>query len=775
MADRILDGIRLIDLSSGLAGPVATRLLAEAGADVIKVEPPSGDWTRERASFASWNRSKRSAVLDLDSAADRDKLESLLAGADVLVHNYPPSQAAAFGLDDAGLVQRFPSLVVCSILGYPVNHPDAERSDHDLLVQARSGLMGEFMGYREGPVALRFPMPSWAAAYLGAAGVLTRLLVREGTGHGGSVHTSLLQGMLQTVSLFWNRAERPIATLFSSKEDQPPQLAMYECADGAWLQIMNPAERIDLSALPLVREVVAELAEADPTVGGRELNTRGATLDADLFKQVMRARTSEQWLAALRAGDVAVEPILTMGQMLDMPLLKDNDYVVEVDDPQWGRTLQAAAPFRTEPPSAVVSAAPRLGEHTAEVLERSVPDKKVGQPAGRLPEHPLTGLRVVDLGSYLAGPMAPMLMGDLGADVIKVEPLYGDRQRYLSLYWEACARGKRGIAVDLGTEAGQEVLTRLVEWADIVHHNQRPGPSAKLGIDEAGLRRRNPDVVFGYVSSYGERGDRVGWPGFDTIYEALGGWEAENGGEGNLPMFSRFGCLDVQTALASTVSTLLAQYHKAHTGNAGKTSGSLLGTTAMTQSETLLRLGGPGGPELAPYPRLTQDQTGIGPGERIYQVSDGWVAVVARGEKLASLRAVASVAADVVADADVEAAIEQGLASRTSEDVLAALDAAGVPAEPVLEGEIYRFFDRQDYRDAGLIAQYPHAAFVKMEQPGAFWHFPDMTLTLDRAAPVIGEHTREILVELGYTPAEIDQLYSDGIVDGPTIPPYWEL
>ncbi|HEX4430759.1 MAG TPA: CoA transferase [Frankiaceae bacterium] len=751
MSSGILEGVRVIDLSIGLAGPVAAQLLAEAGADVIKVEPPDGDPTRSLAAFATWNRSKRSVALDLRTAEASESLEVLLASADVVVHGLRPSVAKRHRLDDNSLKQRFPRLIVCTVAGYPPNHAASEREGYDLLVQARSGLMGEQLGWRDGPIALRFPLASWAAAYLAAAGIVTRLMVRSRTGKGGPVSTSLFQGMLTTVSLVWNRAQSPTPALMKTKYDSPQQVALYQCSDGAWLQIMNPGEKIDIGALELTRAVLRELGESLSAV------------DAEQVRRAMRHRPCNEWLVALRAADVAVEPVLALGEMLRMPEVVVNGYTVEVDDPIWGRTTQPMAPFRTQPPSRVQRPAPRLDEHAAELAAGSSSAVPVTPPTRITTDGngdlPMPGLKVLDLGAFLAGPLSPMLLGDLGADVIKVEPIAGDRMRFMANYFEACSRGKRSIAVDLTRQEGQEILARLVRWADVVHHNQRRKAAQKLGIDEAGLRALNPNVVFGYVSAYGERGERADWPGFDSIFQALGGWELANAGLENPPLFSRFGCLDVQCALASLVGTLLALYHRERTGTAGSVSCSLLAAAAFSQSETLLRNNG----ETIAWPELDHDQTGFSPGYRIYQAADGWIAVAAFGPgQRAALRDVAGAASDVELSAS--------FARLSAQPLLDQLRGRGLPAELVREGGLDEFFDDADNRAAGLVAQYPHLAYGSIEQPGAYWHFGDLTLDLTSAAPVTGQHTVGILSELGYCSGEIEGLIEAGVVAAAGVP-----
>jgi crotonobetainyl-CoA:carnitine CoA-transferase CaiB-like acyl-CoA transferase len=752
VTDPILDGIRIVDLSWGLAGPVATQILAEAGAEVVKVEPPAGDPLRglHPAAFASWNRSKRSVVLDLRDSSDHAKLGTLLEHADVLVHGFRPSKASALGLDDGSLGARHPRLVRCALTGYPAGHADAERPGYDLLVQARGGLMDMQAGWRPGPFAWRFPAPSWGAAFLAAAGIVARLIHRERTGYGGAAHTSLVQGLHLIQNMVWNRADKPSVSMHQGEPGtlSSPQVAMYECADGRWLQILNPADRVDLSQLPLMKLALKTSGHA------------GSVFDGDALKAAMLERPSGAWLEAIRSADVAVELIAPLGDLLSHEEVIANDYAVAVHDPVWGPTRQAGPPFRTSPPSVVRSPAPELG-HDSVAL-----DAAPGRPgdavrlcqspsAAECPTRPLEGVRVVDFGAFLAGPLATMLLADLGADVIKVEPVTGDPVRgWRDGFFVACNRGKRGVALDLGRSEGGQVRDRLIVWADVVHHNIRRKAAARLGLDEAALRATNPDVVFSHGSAYGLAGARADWPGYDSVFQSMAGWNLANAGEGNPPQFNHLGTLDTLTAASSAVATLLALYHRQRTGQATSTFSSLLNIATFTSSETLVRLDQNA---LAPYPLLDREQTGLGPGYRIYELRDGWVAVAAPDEvRRSRLREVANVPTDD--------ALAPALRERGSREVLDALGAAGVAAEPVRECHWFSVWDDDENLRTGVVASYDQGDWGQMRQFGAYWHFGDLDIRLDRACPALGQHSHEVLGDLGFGAEEIDRLVDAGVV-----------
>ncbi|MDO8732512.1 MAG: CoA transferase [Actinomycetota bacterium] len=718
MADGILTDIRIVDLSVGPAGSAATMLLAECGADVVKVERAKPGRDRDLPGFRTWNRSKRSLIADIDTPEGLTRLKQLLSAADVFVHELGPTQARAHGLDDASLAQLNPKLIVSSVLGWPMNHADADLPVEASLVHARLGVCDEQLPrvLRDGPIYLRYPLTTWNAVWLAATGIVARLLSRGRSGFGGPAHTSLAQGALVNLGMFWNRGEG-MPQEQSNPLPKNMHTPLYECGDGLWLHHMP-----DLMRSARVRAFVEQ---------------HDGPVDEAIVACFL-TDTRAAWLQELWASDVPVQGCAEFGEIFDDEQARINGYLVDLDDPQEGLITVVGTPLTLSPPQQIVGPAPAHGAHTEEVLQSwDVSPGPAGD--GRKRRWPLEGIKVLDLGSHLAGPYGPQMLADLGADVIKLETTSGDPMRWIGVFL-GCQRGKRGIALNLKEPASRAALEAAIGWADVVHHNMRMPAATRLGLDAKTVREINPTVIYCHTSSYGPTGPRADWPGFDQLFQALSGWETLAAGDGNPPMWHRFGFMDHHCATSSALAVVLALYHRDRTGVGQDVAASLLGSGLLTVSEIFKGADG----TLPPFPGLSADQLTRDDGHRILQQADGWVMIAAdEPVQLAALGAL-------------------NLTGCTVAEALSVLATAGVPAEQVRLDQMNAFFDSEDNRAAGLVSATNHALWGTILQPGGLWSFGDQEIRMERAAPVLGEHTVECLREFGLKDQVIEDLLASG-------------
>jgi crotonobetainyl-CoA:carnitine CoA-transferase CaiB-like acyl-CoA transferase len=362
-----LRGVRVLDLSWGVAGPVGVLMLAELGADVIKVEPPGGDPFRRQPGYRVWNRSRRSIVLDLKAEEGRDVFLRLCQSADVLVEAFSPGTMDRLGLSYPDIASRFPRLIFCSVPAYPPGHRYADRPGWDATVQARSGMQSEQPGWRPGPTYLHFPAPSMAACFLVASGVLSALVHRESSGHGQHVQTSLYQGVLAYTTQIWQEHETAPAGFHSvMAKTFPPgihQTSLFECAGGEWIHAatMNgrdstrtPEDILGLEAVDL-RALYADPAHR----ACHEERLRAAYLQRD----------RGELLAEFHQAGLGAEAVTPMTDVFTHPQFMANGMAVTVDDPELGPTTQVGVPAVLDrTPGAVQGGQPLAGAHSREVL-----------------------------------------------------------------------------------------------------------------------------------------------------------------------------------------------------------------------------------------------------------------------------------------------------------------------------------------------------------------------------------------------------------------------
>ncbi|TMH36627.1 MAG: CoA transferase [Betaproteobacteria bacterium] len=372
-----LAGIKVVELAQIMAGPTCGLMLADLGADVIKVEKlPGGDDSRsyrqhtidgESAPFLMMNRNKRGIAVNLKVEGGLDVVKRLLADADVLIENYRLGTLDKLGLGHEVLEQLNPRLVYCAISGYGRTGPYADKGGFDLIAQGFSGLMS-ITGHPGGePVKSGSPVADINAGILAALGVVAALVSRSVSGKGQVVDTSLMEAAVQQTywqsALFFATGVNPEPTGSSHVLAAPYQA--FPTQDG-WINIggANQANWERIAAVVGLPELVADVrfkTNADRMTHRHEL--------ADLIAARTKTRSSAAWVADLEASGVPVGPINKIGEMLADPQVVAREMVLEVDHPRGGKTRTIGLPIKlSDTPGSVRNAAPLLGQHTREVL-----------------------------------------------------------------------------------------------------------------------------------------------------------------------------------------------------------------------------------------------------------------------------------------------------------------------------------------------------------------------------------------------------------------------
>jgi crotonobetainyl-CoA:carnitine CoA-transferase CaiB-like acyl-CoA transferase len=396
---------------------------------------------------------------------------------------------------------------------------------------------------------------------------------------------------------------------------------------------------------------------------------------------------------------------------------------------------------------------------------------------------PLAGIRVVDLSTVLAGPYCTMLLADLGADVVKVEPPEGDATRgwgppwvgdatagtRTAAYFLSVNRNKRSLRLDLRTEAGREVLRRLTARDDVLVENFRAGGFARLGFSEAALEDLNPDLVHLAIGGYGISGPDATKPGYDFIIQATGGLMSITGEPDGSPTKVGVAISDVVTGLFGAVSVLAGLLAKPRAGGQRVDVSILQSTLAVlvNQAQNAFVTGRAPGRRGNAHPNIVPYET--------FRTSDGEIAVGIGSERqwprfCKALR-VPELATDprfatngdrVERRADLVPLLAARLASATSAEWLALLDAADVPAGPLLD--VLEAFDTPQARAVNARVPMAHPALGAVDQVRSPFDFSGTPTTIRTPPPLLGEHSDEILSELGYDAAAIARLRADAVV-----------
>jgi len=778
----VLDDIKVLDLSWGIAGPMTAMLLADHGADVTRIERPQGDPFKGTLGYKVWHRGKKNAVMDLTNVDDLALFKKLVSGADVLIESMSPGKTKTLGIDYANLAKINPKLIYCSITGYGEND---DRPGYDALVAATSGLQYEQRGWpegalnhmagredpfagaveidpnhvqganREGPLHVASKWPSMGAFFSALTGISAALFARERTGRGQKVSTSLQQGAMACGSGVWQRAEDIDAQGFNTwiMGSASPK-GHYKCADGKWLHnwVPNPRFILEASKGDKLDASPDLTVQNDPDrfgIGPEELLVMGhyQPILADAIKKF----NCDDWVKAAADGNMTMQPCRSLEESLTDPLLMADNCVATVDDPELGPINQVGITYRLTNSQGAIQGPMRITGADTEAVKAyaaSLPDVvSHAVPASPTGKGPLDGIRVLDLGLAIAGPFGCQLLADMGAEVIKMNTLWDS-------YWHRCHiaymanRGKKSLAVMLKHPKGMEAIKKVIATCDVVQHNMRYPATQRLGLDYDSLKDEFPRLIYCHSRGF-EEGPRKNLPGNDQTGACLAGVQHEDGalhaGGDTHPMWSLTSLGDTGNGFLTAVGICNALMERERTGKGQFVDTSIVNACLLNTSYAVAK------PDGSPVKRecLNADQTGYGDYYRLYKCADGrWIQVAAIND---AHRA----ALDKLAGADIAAAF----AGRSSSALMIDLAKANIPAA-ISDAEASRkIYDNEEYKAKSWTADYHHPYVGKLEQIGLTYNLSDTPTPL-----IVGDYTKPILEEMGYSEEEIIAMANEAAV-----------
>ena len=783
----IASGIRVVEIGSSAAVAAAGMVLADAGADVRLVEAPGGSPLREQPAFAMWARGKRSVVADLGEPEGRERAGALIRSADVLLLGLKPGSVERFDLGAESLMPDAPQLVIAAVSGFGSRGPFPNVPVYDAVMQARGGRMHEFSRLFDGqrPAFAAAPVATHGAAMALLQGVFGALRERERNGGRGQYFETSLAHALTFYDLIHWAPGLPGGQRF---EDSPfLSYAVARTADGIWLQFAQNGPLL-FSDFLRVLDLEGEVDYAS-TLSMQDAAQKRAMREK-IQAKVATASWAEWQQRFADERNISAEPFLAPGEALGHPQFEAIGDVIDVKDDVLGATRQLgplfdipARPLRPRSPAPLLDSA--AGEPFSPREPAASSTSSGPAPGPGL----LAGVTVLEFGMWIALPFAASQLAELGARVIKLEPLEGDPMRAMGPVGFKVVQGKESLAIDLKAATAREIVHRLVERADVVVHSYRPGVPERLGIDFETLREINPRLVYLYNGSYGSRGPKSYAPAFHVTGGAVCGGAYAQAGAGCPPpadaTLSREEMArvsrrlevaneanpDFNSAVSAAAAVTMGLYAREKSGKAIEIETRMMLSNAMMMSEHFVDYEGhPGRHE--PDAELI----GLGPLYRLYPASEGWVFLAAprprdfdrlcEALELGELREdprFSSAEARARNGEALEKLLGEALLGRTADALEDHLTARGIACVRADQGPYPKWLFEQPWaREQGLVVDVPDSL------AGAYTRYGP-PLRSQRPASLAGAfaagaNTRAILDEIGLSSAEIDELLSKGVV-----------
>ena len=830
MHKRPLENIRVIDFGQYIAGPAVAMMLADQGAEVIRVDPPSGPaW--DNPANAILNRNKKSIVLDLKSPDDLDVALMLIDSADVVVENFRPGVMDRLGLGAKAMTNRNKRLVYLSLPGFAHNDPQWSQ------MQAWEGIIGGAVGQFKdmglnrvlmgiNPSFSPLTLASGYGASLASMSAVLALFARETTGLGDMIEVPLAAAMMEGLvynsmhfdnlpERYLSRREREIAR--RERENIPmdmtypelrsfldPLYQSYICADGRPFYVVCASHtahsKKTFEVLGIWDEVERANIPMDDPYSPAATWKEGCTLWAYPFTEPWAAFLTEKMEAAFLTK-TAFEWEQLFGEAMlpgaahrytrewihsDHAL--ESGLILEVEDPIYGPMRQAGnvgwlksdaqyvvrkqpAPILDADRESILSS---LG-HSLDNQKQSAREDMDSAKSTKTRTGWLEGVKVLDLTNVIAGPTIASTLARFGAEIIKLDNTRPTFDPWNTVIFGLQAnRGKRSILADIKTPKGREIIHKLIAQADVLNVNAVDQQLARLGLTPKQIREINPNIVICQIDAYGGpmTGPRSGYVGFDDTVQASTGIMSRFGGSMDTPEeHAHLGTIDVLGGFCGAFALGVALLKRARTGEGDVARASLSGAGQLLQLPFMYDYA-TRGPFDEPAGREVK---GAHAHYHCYEASDGWLFLGMKPERSVELANIPEFANIETIEAENKVAFfQQQFKTQPMAYWLETISRMGLG--------ICAIHSMADLREANLVSEaQSRIDFEGKTMEFIRHHHPGLGKTVDifspcavrpshgaaripDHAPKYGQHTREILEEVGYTNLEIDALIHDQVV-----------
>lgn len=664
-----LEGVRVIDFGQYIAGPQTAMMLGDQGAEVIRVDPPGGPRWKSPAN-ATYNRGKRSIVLDLKNDADRTIAQKLIASADIVVENFRPGVMNRLGVGAECMMAKNTRLIYCSLPGFASDDPRKGVAAWEGVVAAAANT------YRpprdsnsDRPVYTAIPLASSFASFIAATSIVLALYAREREGVGRRIEVPLFDAMFTAFGAHG---------MSGDNAGSPARSAdiwgggRYQCGDGRWVQYAT--------ANPRFVEALVEIGNVpewrDEGFLDRQKLVANPEMLVELRKRItalFKTRPACEWEESLAPAGAPITLIRSPEEWMKSEHASAIGAVVEVKDYEYGSMLQTGFPIHmSDTKPEIKSGRSPLGSDRESILSELEERVSIPQEGSNVALNSiLDGVRVLDLTQVLAGPTGGRTLAEFGADVIKINnpanPPIGYR------YHIDVNRGKRTMLLDLQTKEGIDVFWKLVDQSDIVMQNFTQGVAERLGIGYEQVKARKPDVVYSSVSAFGYNGPWGDRRGYEPLGQGMSGMQFRAGGDGP-PAMQPFAVTDYGTGILSAFSMSLGLYHRSRTGKGQHVEAALAYTGTMFQSPFFQHYEG----KVWDEPK-GQEALGSSPIHRLYEAGDGWLFLGARESDLPKIAKVAGLSGiEGLKGNELEKALEERIAEASVTDWIERLAAIDV-------------------------------------------------------------------------------------------------